>query len=83
MLKEAQKVIAKVIGFNRRSLVVEIGGITVNVPLEDLSYEWIDELSDKYKVGQELVVRVVELNRKEKHVRVIKRCYLTHGPIVL
>jgi small subunit ribosomal protein S1 len=72
-LRESQKVVAKVVNISRRVVDLDVGGIVVPLPVGDLSYQWIDDLTDYYKVGQELIVRVKEVNKKEKILKVSRK----------
>jgi len=68
MLREGLKVVGKVIDVTPRYIDLDIGGIEVRLTEQDLSYEWIDDLRDKYSLGQEIMVRVKEVDKKAKRL---------------
>jgi small subunit ribosomal protein S1 len=69
-LQEGLKLEAKIIRVNNRSLKLDVGAIEVTLPIEEVSYEWIDDLNERFKVGQTIRVKVVELDKKEKILKV-------------
>ncbi len=48
----------------------DIGGIEVKIPIEDVKYGWIDDLTEEVKPGDHLRVKVLEIDEEEKKVRV-------------
>jgi small subunit ribosomal protein S1 len=70
MLKVGQKVIGRVIEVAKIFLVVDVGGVEVRLTVDDLSYEWIDDFRDKYTVGQEIIFRVNDVDKKEKKLKI-------------
>lgn len=52
-----------------KQLRVEVGGIEINLNPEDIAYEWIDNLNDRYKVGDRINVKVVKFDKKEKVIK--------------
>lgn len=48
----------------------DIGGIEVRIPIEDISYGWIDDLTEKVKVGDHLKVMVLEIDEENQKVQV-------------
>ncbi|WP_262173242.1 S1 RNA-binding domain-containing protein [Saccharococcus sp. Marseille-Q5394] len=48
----------------------DIGGIEVKIPLEEIRYGWIDDLTEEVKQGDHLKVKVLEINKEEKTVTV-------------
>ncbi|MFS0783492.1 S1 RNA-binding domain-containing protein [Bacillus sp. 1P06AnD] len=52
------------------ALFVDIGGLEVRVPTSDVSYGWIDTLHDFYKVGDHVKVRIMEIDKQNKEVKV-------------
>lgn len=48
------------------SLYADIGGIEVNIPIEDIRYGWIDDLFEEYKVGDHLLVKVLDISEVEE-----------------
>lgn len=70
MLRKGQKVMAKIIRVQQRDLILDVGAIEVSLNAKEISHEWIDDLHDKFKVGEEIMVRVLELNKKDKLLKV-------------
>jgi len=48
----------------------DIGGIEVRIPIEEVSYGWIDDLRDIVKVGDHMKVRVLDIDAGERKVSV-------------
>lgn len=48
----------------------DIGGIEVKIPIDDVRYGWIDDLEEEVKVGDHFYVKVLEINKEEKSVKV-------------
>jgi len=46
----------------------DIGGIEVKIPLEEIKYGWIDDLTEEVKKGDHLKVKVLEIDKEEKKV---------------
>ena len=46
----------------------DIGGIEVKIPLEEIKYGWIDDLTEEVKQGDHLKVKVLEIDKEEKKV---------------
>ncbi|EGQ19318.1 ribosomal protein S1 [Sporosarcina newyorkensis 2681] len=46
----------------------DIGGIEVKLPLEEIKYGWIDDLTEEVKQGDHLKVKVLEIDKEEKKV---------------
>src|SRR5690625_1294900 len=44
------------------SLYADIGGIEVNIPIEEIRYGWIDDLFEEYKAGDHLLVKVLDIS---------------------
>ncbi|NHN34869.1 S1 RNA-binding domain-containing protein [Paenibacillus agricola] len=65
-----QQLYAVVRDVNINRIKVDIGGIEVALKADELSYEWIDVLEEKYNVGDHLSVKIVELDKEKKHVKV-------------
>ena len=47
-----------------------LGGIEVKIPLEEIRYGWIDDLTEEVKQGDHLKVKVLEIDKEEKKVTV-------------
>lgn len=48
----------------------DIGGIEVKIPIEDVSYGWIDDLQDMVRVGDHMKVQVLEIDKDSRKVKV-------------
>lgn len=48
----------------------DIGGIEVKIPLEEIKYGWIDDLTEEVKQGDHLKVKVLEIDKEEQKVTV-------------
>ena len=51
-------------------MLADIGGIEVKIPLEEIKYSWIDDLTEEVKQGDHLKVKVLEIDNEEKKVLV-------------
>jgi len=57
----------------RKSLVLDIGGVRVELPVQEFSHGWIDDLREVVRPGDHFRVKVVELDRENKKVSVSKK----------
>lgn len=48
----------------------DIGGIEVRIPLEEIRYGWIDDLTEEVKVEDHLKVKVLDINEETQRVTV-------------
>jgi len=69
-LRPDLKVEAKIIRVGSRSLKLDIGAIEVDMPVDEVSYEWIDSLRDRFEVGDVIRVKIVELDKENKMLKV-------------
>jgi small subunit ribosomal protein S1 len=68
---EVDQVIIAVVRHVSQTLVrADIGGIEVKMPVEDISYGWIDDLTEKVKIGNHLKVKVQEIDKEHQKVKV-------------
>jgi small subunit ribosomal protein S1 len=68
---EVDQVIIAVVRHVSQTLVrADIGGIEVKMPVEDISYGWIDDLTEKVKIGDHLKVKVQEIDKEHQKVKV-------------
>lgn len=65
-----QIIVAVVNHVNQTQVRADIGGIEVKIPIEEMSYGWIDDLMDKVKVGDHLKVKVKDIDQESQHVKV-------------
>ncbi len=66
-IKEGAIIPAVAQDVNPYRVAADIGGIRVNIPIEEIDYGWIDDLTEKVKAGEPLrvVVQKVDLEKKE------------------
>jgi len=57
----------------RKLLTVDIGGIQVELPVQEFTYGWIEDLREVVQPGDHLKVKVVELDKDNKKVSVSKK----------
>lgn len=57
----------------RKQLQVDIGGITVELPVQEYSYGWVEDLQEFVSLGDHLKVKVIELDKENKVVKVSKK----------
>lgn len=65
-----QTIIAVVRKVTRNEVVADIGGIQVTIPISEIRYGWIDDLTEEVKAGDHLRVKVIELDKENKKVEV-------------
>lgn len=54
-------------------LTLDIGGIIVELPVQEYSHGWIDDLRDEVHIGDHLKVKVVELDKEQKKISLSKK----------
>ncbi|WP_436756535.1 hypothetical protein, partial [Streptomyces sp. URMC 124] len=54
-------------------LMLDIGGITTELPVQEYGYGWVDDLRVEVSAGDHLKVKVVELDKENKIVKVSKK----------
>lgn len=69
-IKEGDVIPAVVTRVVPNSLYADIGGIEVNIPIEDIRHGWIDDLFEEYQAGKHLLVKVLEVNEVTDEVDV-------------
>lgn len=57
----------------RKSLLVDIGGIQLELPVQEYSYGWIDDLRDSIDPGEHIKVKIVELDKENKTIKISKK----------
>lgn len=63
-------IIAVVSHVNQTQVRADIGGIEVRIPIEEMSYGWIDDLTEKVKPGDHLKVKVMAIDEENTKVKV-------------
>lgn len=66
-------VICSVRTVGRDYLIGNVGGIDVRIPVSELTYEWIDDLRERYQYGDQIKVKVVEIDKEKKLLTVSKK----------
>ena len=59
-----------------RFVHLDVGGVNARLGMSELSYEWISDLQQKYKIGNHLKVKVMELDKKERTMTVSAKAVL-------
>lgn len=67
-LEEGQVVLAVVRKVSMKEMRVDIGGISVKIPVQEVDHGWLDDLRERYAVGDHLKVKVMEVDRENEHV---------------
>lgn len=55
---------------NQTQVRADIGGIEVKIPIEDISYGWIDRLPEQVKPGDHMKVKVLSIDEEQAKVKV-------------
>ncbi|KRG16854.1 hypothetical protein ACA29_02955 [Lederbergia galactosidilytica] len=69
-IKVEDEIVAVVRTVSPSLIRADIGGIEVRLPLDQIRYGWIDDLTEEVKPGDHLRVKVVEIDAEKKEVRV-------------
>lgn len=69
-IEEGNVIIAVVRQVSASLVRADIGGIEVKIPIEEISYGWIDDLTEMVKIGDHLRVKVMEIDEENKKVKV-------------
>lgn len=69
-LEEGQEIIAVVRTVSSNLIRADIGGIEVKIPIEEVRYGWIDDLTEEVRVGDHLKVTVTGLDKENGKVMV-------------
>ncbi len=54
---------ARVIAVADKSIRVEIFGVECSIMARDLAWDWIGDAHDRFAVGDQILVRVTEVNK--------------------
>ena len=78
-VREGRVVQARVIAVADKSIRVEIFGVECSIMARDLAWDWIGDAHDRFAVGDQILVRVTDVNKtsqEELSVRAeaLKRC---------
>jgi len=77
-IEEGDIIIAVVRHVGSSLVRADIGGIEVKIPIEEISYGWIDDLTEVVKVGDHLKVKVLEIDKENKKVKVSAKATQTN-----
>lgn len=62
---------ARVIAVAEQVIRVEVFGVETPIQARDLSWDWIGDAHDRYSVGDQVLVRVLEVDRTDtEHIRI-------------
>lgn len=62
-VREGRVVQARVIAVAEKSIRVEIFGVECSIMARDLAWDWIGDAHDRFAVGDQILVRVTEVNK--------------------
>ncbi|MEN1969673.1 S1 RNA-binding domain-containing protein [Lentibacillus sp. N15] len=69
-IEEGDTIVAVVSNVSPNLIRADIGGIEVKIPIDDVRYGWIDDLTEEIKAGDHFHVKVMEIDAEEKKVKV-------------
>lgn len=72
-LEVGDKTVAVVTNVSPSLVRADIGGIEVKIPIDDIRYGWIDDLTEEVKVDDHFYVKVLDIDKEEKKVKVSKK----------
>ncbi|CAN7768661.1 S1 RNA-binding domain-containing protein [Paenibacillus sp. LjRoot153] len=58
------------------SITVDIGGQTTRIERQEISYAWIDNLTEKYNVGDHIQVEIIRLDKEKRLIQVSHKATL-------
>ena len=62
---------ARVIAVAEKVIRVEVFGVETSILVRDLSWDWIGDAHDRYSVGDQVLVRVLEVDRVDpEHIKI-------------
>ncbi|MDX8367670.1 S1 RNA-binding domain-containing protein [Cytobacillus sp. IB215665] len=69
-LKKDKIVLSVIRKVGQRDLQVDIGGIKAEIPITEVDYGWVDNLEERYKAGDHINVKIIEVDKDNKQVKV-------------
>lgn len=72
-LEEGATITAVVRNIQAKQMTVDIGGISVDLPVQEFAYGWTEDLRDSVQIGDHFKVKVVELDKDQKKVSISKK----------
>jgi len=67
-----KKVESRVIAVGDKTIRVEIFGVETTISIKNVSWEWLEDLRDNYKVGDRIYVKIMDLEViDQKEIRVL------------
>lgn len=61
---EGRTVQARVIAVAEKAIRIEAFGVECSIVARDLSWDWIGDANDRFSVGDEILVKILEVNRE-------------------
>lgn len=61
-VREGRLVQARIIGVHEKTLRLEVFGVETTILARNLSWEWIGDVHDHYSVGDQIIVRITNVN---------------------
>ncbi|MBY3621216.1 small subunit ribosomal protein S1 [Paenibacillus sp. PastF-3] len=78
MVSEGTIVVGSVTRVNTRSLRLDVGALDVELAVDEVSYQWIDDLRDLYVKGDDIEVKVLEVNKEKRTLKVSAKALYTN-----
>ena len=74
---EKDDVITAVVQFvTNKAVFVDVGGITLSLGANSLTYDWLNDLQEHYKIGQHIKVKVMEIDKEKRKIVVSAKALL-------
>lgn len=72
-LEQGAVITAVVRSVQAKLLTVDIGGIPVDLPVQEFAYGWTEDLRDVAQIGDHFRVKVLEIDKEQKKVKISKK----------
>jgi hypothetical protein len=71
VISEGSKVESRVVAVRQKSITVEVFGVEIQIPIEDVSYTYMEDLTQEspYKVGDYVNVLITQVDRSGESVK--------------
>lgn len=56
---------ARVISVSEKVVRTEIFGVETSIPARDLSFDWLGDARERFRVGDHILVRIIDINAKD------------------
>lgn len=71
---EPEAIITAVVrSVERKALLVDIGGISLELPVQEYGYGWIEDLREVVQTGDHFKVKVMQLDKENKTISISKK----------